>query len=55
MKMCDELEGFQCNHEEGTKEYADLLRVCGDIADKFKELGKLLRKDEDLACKQDNE
>lgn len=41
-----EMEGFQCNHEEGTKEYDDLRRVCGEIAEKFKELGKLLRKDE---------
>ena len=41
-----EMEGFQCNYREGTKEYADLRRVCGEIAEKFKELGKLLRQDE---------
>jgi hypothetical protein len=41
-----EMEGFQCNYREGTKEYDDLRRVCGEIAEKFKELGKLLRKDE---------
>lgn len=40
------MEGFQCNYREGTKEYVDLRRVCGEIAEKFKELGKLLRKDE---------
>lgn len=50
-----EMEGFQCNHEEGTKEYVDLRSVCSEIAEMFKELGKLLGKDEDLACKQDNE
>lgn len=43
-----EMEGFQCNYHEGTKEYADLRRVCGEIAEKFKELGKLLRKDEKI-------
>lgn len=42
-----EMEGFQCNYEEGTKEYADLRRVCGEMAEKFRELGKLLRKDEE--------
>lgn len=41
------MEGFQCNYYEGTKEYDDLRRVCGEIAEKFKELGKLLRKDEE--------
>ena len=38
-----EMEGFQCNYREGTKEYADLRRVCGEIAEKFKELGALLK------------
>jgi hypothetical protein len=37
------MEGFQCNYHEGTKGYDDLRRVCGEIAEKFKELGKLLR------------
>lgn len=40
------MECFQCNYHEGTKEYDDLRCVCGEIAEKFKELGKLLRKDE---------
>lgn len=43
-----EAEGFQCNHEEWTKEYDDLRRVCGEIAEKFKELGKLLREDNEV-------
>lgn len=41
------MEGFHCNYHEETKEYDDLRRVCGNIAEKFKELGKLLRKDEE--------
>lgn len=42
MCMGDEIEGFQCEHEEGTKEYDDLRRVCAEIAEKFREFGKLL-------------
>ena len=45
------MEGFQCNYREGTKEYDDLRRVCGEIAEKFKELGKLLKENSTLSEK----
>lgn len=41
------MEGFQCNHHEGTEEYEAQKRICAEIAEKFRELGKLLRKDEE--------
>lgn len=46
-----EMEGFQCNYREGTKEYDDLRRVCGEIAEKFRELGKLLKENSTLSEK----
>lgn len=36
--------GFQCNHHEGTEEYEAQRRICAEIAEKFRELGKLLGK-----------
>lgn len=45
--QCGErLEGFQCNYHEGTEEYEAQKRICAEIAEKFRELGKLLREDE---------
>ena len=41
------MEGFQCNHHEGTEEYEAQKRICGEIADKFRELGKLLRENKE--------
>lgn len=37
------MEGFQCNYHEGTKEYEAQKCICAEIAEKFRELGKLLR------------
>ena len=34
--------GFQCNYHEGTEEYEAQRRICAEIAEKFRELGKLL-------------
>lgn len=45
------MEGFQCNYHEGTKEYDDLRRVCSEIAEKFKELGALLKENSTLSEK----
>ena len=41
------MEGFQCNHHEGTEEYEAQRRICAEIAEKFRELGELLRENKE--------
>lgn len=43
------MEGFQCNHHEGTEEYEAQKRICVEIAEKFRELGKLLKKNNEIS------